>query len=669
MTLKLDENQQKAVEHFQGPALVVAGPGSGKTTVIKERILHLIRNHNVDPEKILAIAFTKAAVAEIEGRILAELNSNHGYPKIRTLHGFGKDIIVDNPEKSDFTVTPEIWSGEIEKIIDQEREQLERNAANANVAIYKIQSQISSKYYIGQSINPQQRKKQHFRSSSNWSLRQAIKNETPSHFTFEIIEWVCGAKANERESHWIEYYRNSTGVFNSTNPLRQQYSNELMIEMLCQFFGALNIEQFKKILSKVKKEKHQVKTGKFNPSTIADQTVRSFAEKYEDAKQKAEAIDFEDMLIYSANILENSKNLCQSYRDRYPYVLVDEFQDISPADFRLISQLSKNLFAVGDDDQAIYGFRGGDSKIMLDFHQRQDVKKYKITRNYRSTSTIVEHSKNLIEHNGKLRIGKNLRPQNPMQLEIKIMKSTPETIENILLSELRLSAETAILTRTNYEIEKIQKMLNTESFPVAVSTIHKAKGKEWEKVVLIVNTLDVWDNGTPYISLPDDRNEVTEERRVFYVAVTRAKQKLVIFGGNCQFIPEFQNIPLTKENMEECFRTVLSAREPKLKIELEEASRTALSGLESRCTKELEKALEVAYRQYQPEFSRLRREVTENQNEKKKMKLVLQQEIKTENDTFLEGLIPVLDRFESFIKSLPVTAGVKRPPHGPRPPH
>ena len=180
MTLKLDENQQKAVEHFQGPALVVAGPGSGKTTVIKERILHLIRNHNVDPEKILAIAFTKAAVAEIEGRILAELNSNHGYPKIRTLHGFGKDIIVDNPEKSDFTVTPEIWSGEIEKIIDQEREQLERNAANANVAIYKIQSQISSKYYIGQSINPQQRKKQHFRSSSNWSLRQAIKNETPS---------------------------------------------------------------------------------------------------------------------------------------------------------------------------------------------------------------------------------------------------------------------------------------------------------------------------------------------------------------------------------------------------------------------------------------------------------------------------------------------------------
>ena len=73
MTLKLDKNQQKAVEHFQGPALVVAGPGSGKTTVIKERILYLIREHNVDPERILALAFNKEAAKEMEKRILSEL--------------------------------------------------------------------------------------------------------------------------------------------------------------------------------------------------------------------------------------------------------------------------------------------------------------------------------------------------------------------------------------------------------------------------------------------------------------------------------------------------------------------------------------------------------------------------------------------------------------------
>jgi len=130
--VKLDENQQKAVEHFEGPALVVAGPGSGKTTVIKERILHLIRNHNVNPEKILAIVFNNAAADEIEKRILGELNSNHGYPEIRTLHGFGKDIITGNYKRAGFSECPENWTTEIDEIIAEERRQIEREASDAS---------------------------------------------------------------------------------------------------------------------------------------------------------------------------------------------------------------------------------------------------------------------------------------------------------------------------------------------------------------------------------------------------------------------------------------------------------------------------------------------------------------------------------------------------------
>ena len=215
--MKLDPDQQKAVEHFEGPALVVAGPGSGKTTVIKERILNLIQTRDVNPEQILAIAFTNAAVKEIEERVLGELNSNHGYPKIRTLHGFGKDIITDNYQQAGFSFPPAVWGGKIEPILEQEREQLERNAADAIVAIYKIQSQVTGKCYIGQSINPTRRKEQHFRNSSNSRLRQAIRNEGSSQFIFEVIEWVRGMEANERESHWMEHYRNSGGVFNLTD--------------------------------------------------------------------------------------------------------------------------------------------------------------------------------------------------------------------------------------------------------------------------------------------------------------------------------------------------------------------------------------------------------------------------------------------------------------------
>lgn len=78
-----------------------------------------------------------------------------------------------------------------------------------------------------------------------------------------------GIEANERESYWMEHYRNSVGVFNSTNPLRQQYSNQLLIELFCQFFDACDTEQFNKVLLEVMSEKSKVETGLFVPSSLS----------------------------------------------------------------------------------------------------------------------------------------------------------------------------------------------------------------------------------------------------------------------------------------------------------------------------------------------------------------------------------------------------------------
>ena len=315
------------------------------------------------------------------------------------------------------------------------------------------------------------------------------------------------------------------------------------------------------------------------------------------------------MIIYSADVLENLENLRQHYCNKHPYVLVDEFQDISPADFRLIRQLSKNLFAVGDDDQAIYGFRGGDSEIMQTFYNRSDVSKYKITRNYRSTATIVRHAKALIEHNNPARICKNLHANNSVQSQVKIFKTPQKTekVKEVLLRELSNLLTTdlkkvGILARNwKGEINDIQKILDfselqiqgfeidseesgdldknrrkiilrrgaKEAKEIEILNIHDAKGREWDKVILLVNT--VYDN------LPDDRNDLVEERRLFYVAVTRAKQELVVLdGGNCQFIPEFQNV-LPRQ-------TELATQKHKPKIELQEVSKAALPNQTVRMT-------------------------------------------------------------------------------------
>ena len=550
--MRLDQNQEKAVNHVTGPAIVIAGPGSGKTTVVTARILNLIQTRNIPPSQILAIAFNRKAVEEMETRIMRELalskssNETHKRPEIRTLHAFGKDIIIENHERAGFSQIPEIWSGQIDQIIADERKQIEREASTTSVAIYKIESQRTGRCYIGQTTNPDRRRKEHFEHSSNDRLRQAIRSEGETQFSFEVLEWVPGRAANRREAHWIAFYKNRADVFNRADPLRVQYSNQLILEMFCQHFEIPYKEhldrnpdfenlrdRFNDIKETIMRAKRQVNTGLFDPTMLEDPVVRAFAVKYETLKTEANAVDFEDMIIYAANLLETCPDLRQVYRDRYPYVLVDEFQDISPTDFRLISLLSENLFAVGDDDQAIYGFRGGDSEIMQAFTDRRDVAKYEITRNYRSTSTIVEHARALIERN-KPRIRKNLRAYNPSQQDIKIVETTPETVETILRRELESSQETAVLARTNYETDQIQAMLAKHSATPEVTTIHKAKGREWEKVILIHNTLER--------RFPRRDSKLTEERRVFYVAMTRAKVELVVLGGRCPFVPEFEKI-------------------------------------------------------------------------------------------------------------------------------
>ena len=548
--MRLDRNQEKAVNHVTGPAIVIAGPGSGKTTVVTARILNLIQTHNIPPSQILAIAFNRKAVEEMETRIgralAASETETSEKPVIRTLHAFGKDIITENYERAGFNQIPEIWSGQIDQIIADERKQIERETAITEVAIYKIENKKIGKCYIGQTTNPEQRRKGHFNHSSNDRLRQAIRSEGETHFSFEVIERVKGREANRREAHWIAYYRDHASVFNRADPLRVQYSNQLILEMFCQHFGIPyeahldthpdfeNLRnRFDDIKETIMRAKRQVITGLFDPKTLDDPVARAFAETYEDRKTEANAVDFEDMIIYAANLLETCPDLRQTYRDKYPYLLVDEFQDIAPADFRLIELLSENLFAVGDDDQAIYGFRGGNSEIMLSFTDKQDVVKYEITRNYRSTSTIVEHARALIERNAP-RIRKDLRAYNPIRQHIKTVQTTPETAAAALLRELESSQEIAVLARTNYETDQLQTMLGNHPAAPEITTIHKSKGREWEKVILIHNTLER--------QFPRRDSELTEERRVFYVAMTRAKAELVVLGGRCPFVPEFEKI-------------------------------------------------------------------------------------------------------------------------------
>lgn len=838
MTLKLDENQQKAVEHFEGPALVVAGPGSGKTTVIIERILNLIRENRINSHQFLAVAFNRKAAREMEQRLSAKLAKLGVYPyyakpEICTLHAFGRRIIVNNHGRLNFKKAPSTWKAfALEITIKGEVAKLNREKANTEVTIYKVSSKKTGRcYYIGQTTNLQRRKEEHLTDSSNSHLRQVILAEGEESVTFIPIDWVEGRFADKHEEEWIAHYKSLTvfnsefeneaveeeiiglpftiykieskitgrcyvgyttdpgwieqdfghisndalqeaiedegeeqfifeilhkevpgteaaqrvadeieahknrAVFNHSNPLSQRYSDRLLIELFCDHFNicyeellkrpsdienfADKIKDFEKMASNIDKVKREVNLDFSNINSIDDiinaiigsiddLVVRAFAEKYEQKKRKANAIDFQDMIIYATYLLETHPDIRKNYCEKYQYVFVDEFQDISFADFRLIKLLPENLFAVGDDDQAIYGFRGGNSEIMQDFRKREDVKKYKITRNYRSTSIIVKHSKTLMEHNLN-RISKNLHAKNlatypPVKtletsttetLERTFLREFPEPIcqtqliddrvsifENTLL-EVDIETQTiGILARYRSEVEKLRKLLakgfkeikedaqRKEGDPFSFvgrslgeiiegGTIHSAKGKEYDKVILIHNTLE--DKDFPF----HDSDDINEDRRVFYVAMTRAKRELVILGGECQFVAEagLSALPSKRrKHLERIYKTLQPAITKRIDIakkQVNELSEKLQITLTSILIKYMESTIESTRKQCKYELEQLRRKA--NKTEKaaedaaKRLKSELPTAIQVANETFLEELIPVLDEFELQIKNLPAT--------------
>lgn len=302
----LNDAQRKAVMHGEGALLVLAGPGSGKTFTITQRILYLIEVMQVPPEEILVITFAKEAALSMQHRF--QEHSNRIYPvNFGTFHSVFYQILKS------------INSSRVRQIL---RETQKKNLMLSIVKQYNMTGQGE-----------------------------------PYHSVQEDAEEFLTA---------ISYYKN-TG----------------------------NSEQ---TLLKISEEKRP----RFSAVFYA----------YEQARKQQGAIDFDDMVYQCAKVLEKDTQARSYWSKRFSHILMDEFQDINPMQYRVIRLLTSepyNLFAVGDDDQAIYGFRGSKPACMQQFLQDYQAKKVLLDVNYRSVPSIVKASMQVIEEN-KQRFRKNLRP-------------------------------------------------------------------------------------------------------------------------------------------------------------------------------------------------------------------------------------------------------------------
>ncbi len=375
--VQLNQEQREAVDHFEGPVLVLAGAGSGKTRVLTTRIAHLIHEHGVPPDRILAVTFTNKAAGELRDRISALLGEAPKGMWTGTFHALGARLLRRHAPLLGWTNTFTIFDAE------QSLRLIKRTIEDVGL------------------------------DTRRWSPK-AIR-----------------------------------GLLSSAK-------NQLVGP---QQFVEDNAESF----------------------DIFARNVAKVYPVYQQSLRAQNAFDFDDLLVKPVELFESNSELLEMYRNRFQFLLVDEYQDTNRAQFRFVELLAsehRNLMVVGDDDQSIYGWRGADIRNILDFETAfSGAHTVRLEQNYRSTDVILDAANAVISENVH-RKGKTLRTDRTGGELITLVTTSGETDEARWIAdqiEARASEgpglayrEMSILYRTNAQSRALEDVFRRRGLPYQI---------------------------------------------------------------------------------------------------------------------------------------------------------------------------------------------------------
>ena len=353
----LNPEQIQATRAVHGRILVLAGAGSGKTSVLTARIAHLINSGSCQPDQILGLTFTNKAAGEMRERVAKQVSKQAAkLVTLCTFHSFCMAVLRAEIEKLGYTKNFSLYDeGDIRRMI-------------TNLA------------------------------------KESLEHEKDLPSLGSTMEWIREAKMGTKMEVGDSWH--------------EQFSSEL------------------------------------------------FA-KFESAMRAYNAVDFDSLLTLTVELFEKFPEVLEKYQDRFPFILIDEFQDTNPIQNRLAELLCEkhgNLFVVGDDDQSIYGWRGAKVEYILDFPADQVIK---LEQNYRSTPTILLGANAVIGKN-KQRHGKNLWTNNNDSGPIEVFHAptADDEADSVLDRILRIREERglkwkdfAILYRSNALARNFEKKL------------------------------------------------------------------------------------------------------------------------------------------------------------------------------------------------------------------
>ncbi|MDE1191146.1 MAG: ATP-dependent DNA helicase [Arachidicoccus sp.] len=378
----LNDEQKSAVDTIDGPVMVIAGPGTGKTQILSARIGNILLKTDTLPENILCLTYTDSGVVAMRKRLKSFIAADAYKVNIYTFHAFCNDIIQDNLsyfEKTSLDPISDLESIELFKeLIDglEKGNPLKRYRGDVYFEINNLRTLFSA------------------------MKREGWKADLIENKIYEFIDLV---EECDKESEYYSKYKYSKKT-KDKNPGDLKPAFDDLLERMDKLRAA----------------------------------VRLF-DKYQSLMQRRNRYDFDDMINWVLNAFNENPVLLARYQEQFQYILVDEYQDTSGTQNALVQILinywdKPNVFVVGDDDQSIYRFQGANVENMIDFSDklRNDLKTIILTKNYRSVQPVLDLAKSLIDFNNERlvnkipELSKDLRAENE---RINLLKIKPELLQ------------------------------------------------------------------------------------------------------------------------------------------------------------------------------------------------------------------------------------------------
>lgn len=398
---QLNDEQRKAVTTLDGPVLVIAGPGTGKTQLISTRVGHILKHTDTTADSILLLTFTDAGVQAMRERLIKLIGRQAYDIQVSTYHAFGGEVFRryrDYFEGAELSLIEELGADSLLRSI-----------------IAKLPYSNPLKFadnYIGE-------------------LRGFISEAKRALLSPEDIEKIADAnldfikKMNQETKPDLEKLhrisKKTLPVFeNILDKLKQNQESKLPgdIGSLARYatehlrdaidFFESSGEKTTQLTSWKKTWLAKDQTGKFIfDGQRQNDRLKAAAGIYRQYQKNLKAqhlYDYDDMILRASSVLEANPEIKYSLAERYSYIMLDEFQDTNPAQFQLVKLLTDhpvhegrpNILAVGDDDQAIYAFQGADYGNMSDFSNHyREVKLISLKDNYRSHKELIETAQNI----------------------------------------------------------------------------------------------------------------------------------------------------------------------------------------------------------------------------------------------------------------------------------